>query len=41
MMAEDGEDWNPLEMTILKRLANFFFKSKYTNDDVTPLTSDN
>ena len=30
-MAEDGEDWNGLEMTILKSLANF---SKYTNDDV-------
>ena len=24
--AEDGEDWNGLEMTILKCLANFFFK---------------
>ena len=23
-MAEDGEDWNRLEMTILKSLANFF-----------------
>ena len=23
-MAEDGEDWNGLEMTILKSLANFF-----------------
>ena len=23
-MAEDGEDWNELEMTILKSLANFF-----------------
>ena len=33
-MAEDGEDWNGMEMTILKSLANFF---KYTNDDVAPL----
>ena len=23
MMAEDGEDWNELEITILKSLANF------------------
>ena len=23
-MAEDGEDWNGLEMTILKSLVNFF-----------------
>ena len=23
-MAEDGEDWNRLEMTILKSLSNFF-----------------
>ena len=23
-MAEDGEDWKGLEMTILKSLANFF-----------------
>ena len=23
-MTEDGEDWNGLEMTILKSLANFF-----------------
>ena len=23
-MAEDGEDWNGLEITILKSLANFF-----------------
>ena len=34
-MVEDGEDWNGLEMTILKSLANFF--SKYTNDDIAPL----
>ena len=34
-MAEDGEDCNGLEMTILKSLANFF---KYTNDDIAPLT---
>ena len=33
-MAEDGEDWNGLEMMILKILADFF---KYTNDDVVPL----
>ena len=33
-MAEDGEDWNGLEMTILKSLANF---SRCTNDDVAPL----
>ena len=33
-MAEDGEDWNGLEMTILKSLlANFW---EYTNDDVAP-----
>ena len=25
-MTEDGEDWNGLEMTILKSLAIFFFK---------------
>ena len=31
-MAEDGEDWNGLEMTILQ------FFSKCTNDDVAPLT---
>ena len=30
-MAEDGEDWNGLEMTMLKCIANF---SKYTNNDV-------
>ena len=34
-MAEDGEDWNGLKMTILKSLA--FFSPKYTNDDITPL----
>ena len=34
-MAEDGEDWNGLEMTILKSLAKFF--SKYKNDDEAPL----
>ena len=35
-MAEDWEDWNGLEMTILKSLAYF---SKYTNDDVdNPVT---
>ena len=33
-MAEDGEDWDGLEMTILKSLANFF---KVQNDDVAPL----
>ena len=38
-MAEDGEDWNGLKMTILKSLANFF--SKYTNDDVAPLNCSN
>ena len=32
-MAEYEEDWNGLEMTILKSLANF---SKYENDDVAP-----
>ena len=36
-MAEDGLDWNALELTILKSLAVFFFFSKYTNDDVAPL----
>ena len=34
-MAEDGEDWNELEMTILKSLVFLF--SKYTNDDIAPL----
>ena len=34
-MAEDGEDWNGLEMTILKSLAHF---SQYTNGDVAPLS---
>ena len=33
-MAEDGEDWNELEMTILKSFANF---PKYTNDYAAPL----
>ena len=35
-MAEDGKDWNGLEMTILKILANLFF-SKYANGDIAPL----
>ena len=37
-MAEDGQDSNGLEMTILKSLAIFFFFffSKNTNDDVAP-----
>ena len=33
-MAGDGEDWNGLEMTILKSSAIFF---KNTNDEVAPL----
>ena len=33
-MAEDGEDRNGLEMTILKVKPIF---SKYTNDDLAPL----
>ena len=32
-LAEDGEDWNRLGMTILKSWANF---SKYINDDLGP-----
>ena len=35
-MAEDGEGWNGLQMKIIKSLANF--SSKYTNDNVAPLT---
>ena len=35
-IAEDGEDWKGLEITISKSFA--IFLSKYTNDDVTPLT---
>ena len=38
-MAEDGEDWNRLEMMILKSLTIFF--SKYTSHDVAPLTLSN
>ena len=39
-MAEDGEDWNGLEITIWKMsLAICFFFSKYTNDDVAPLSA--
>ena len=34
-MTKDGEDGNGLEMTILGSLAIF---SKYTNDDVSPLS---
>ena len=37
-MAEDSEDSNGLEMTILKSLANVF--SKYTTGDVAPLSVD-
>ena len=36
-MAEDGEDRNGLQMTILKSLVDFFF-SKYANNDVAHLT---
>ena len=37
-MVEDGEDWNGLEMMILKSLAIF---SKYTNDNVASLNFEN
>ena len=37
-MAEDGKDWNGLEMMILKRLANFF---KIHDGDVAPLRACN
>ena len=36
-MDKDGEDWNGLEMTILKSSAFFF--SKYTNGDVAALST--
>ena len=35
-IAEDGEDWNGLEMTIFKTLGQFVF-SKFKNKEVVPL----
>ena len=35
-IVEDGEDWNGLEIMILKSLGSLFL-SKYTNDEISPL----